>query len=631
MEKNYSVKQGNPYPLGATADAAGINFAAVLRPAKESGVILYPKTKRKQKPGVSADVKIPFREECRVGNIACMRIEGIRPEEYDYNFYADDTIITDAYAKRILGNEIWNARRPGDGSILKSGFVTEEYDWQGDSPLRIPYEDSIFYCIHARGFTKHASSKVKHKGSFAGVVEKIPYLKELGITALEFMPAYEFEEVDRAASRASTMEYMKERYKDIAGQEEQSGEQGKLNYWGYKSAYYFAPKSAYASGNPAVEFKDMVRMLHANGIEVVMQFYFPNTIKQGYILEALRYWVLEYHIDGIHLKGENIPITLIATDPLFSNTKILYHGFPKEAVYAPDEIPLYRNLAVYQDDFMYEMRKLLKGDEDKINALLYYVRRNDEKTGVVNYITNYYGFTLMDLVSYDRKHNEDNGEEGRDGAEYNYSWNCGVEGRSRKQTIVKLRRKQIKNAFLLMLLSQGVPLLMSGDEFGNSQNGNNNPYCQDNDTTWLNWNLLKTNQELFSFVREGIAFRKAHAILHAKKLFRQTDYLECGCPDISFHGREAWKADTGRYSRQAGIMYCENYAQDRQTQDRKSFLYVAYNLHWQPGIFALPKLPKGMQWYQVIDTAETGVFHKLLEDQQNVEAAERTISVYIAE
>lgn len=629
MKKNYEVQPGQPYPLGASVNEDGINFAAVLHPDKKGGVVLYPKKKGAE------EIKIPFPSECRIGNIVCVQINGISPEEYDYNFYEADNVVTDLYAKRILGNEVWNGRKDGSKQ-LKSGFVTGEYDWQGDSTLRIPYEDSIFYCMHVRGFTKHGSSKVKHKGTFAGIIEKIPYLKELGITAVELMPAYEFDEIEAVQTASSPMDYMKERYVDIAeitdagAEEKQTKEPSKLNYWGFKKAYYFAPKSSYAAGNPVTEFKDMVRTLHANGIEVIMQFYFPNNVKQGYMLEVLRYWVLEYHIDGIHLKGENLPVTLLATEPLFGNTKILYYGFPYDEIYAPDELPAYRNLGVYQDDFMYEMRKFLKGDEDKVRTLLYYVKRNDEKAGVLNFITNYYGFTLMDLVSYDKKHNEENGEDGKDGSDYNYSWNCGVEGKSRKQMIVKLRKKQMRNAILFMMLSQGTPLLMSGDEFGNSQNGNNNPYCQDNETTWLNWNLLKSNDDIFSFVKESIAFRKAHAVLHGRELLKQTDYISCGYPDVSCHGEEAWKADTANYNRHAALMYCERYA-NPSDRSADGFLYVAYNMHWQPHSFALPKLPKGKKWYRVMDTTDARMVHELLPNQQTAEVTERSVSVYVAE
>ncbi len=618
MGKNYSIKQGSPYPLGAVVCADGINFAAALDPKKEGGVILYPKTAGRAAK-THAQIKIPFQKEGRTGNVACMRVAGISPQDYAYNFYEGSAVVTDAYARRIFGMGAWNVRRPDDEDAIRAGFVQEGYDWQGDCQPDIPYEDSILYCIHVRGFTKHASSKVKHRGHFAGVAEKIPYLKELGVTALELMPAYEFDEVEKAAPASLQTAYMKERYKDIAVPKEE--EQAKINYWGFKGAYYFAPKSAYAHGDPAVEFKDMVRLLHAAGIEVIMQFYFPDTVRQGYMLDVLRYWVLEYHIDGIHLKGSSLPVELLADDPLFSRTKILYHSMPVK--------PAYKNFALYQDDFMYEMRKLLKGDEDKIRSLLYHIRRGGTQTGVINYMTNYYGFTLMDLVSYDRKHNEANGEDGRDGADCNVSWNCGAEGKSRKPSILKLRKRQMKNAYLLLLLSQGTPLLLSGDEFGNSQNGNNNPYCQDNETTWLNWNLLKTNGELFAFVKEAVALRKAHAILHTGKAFLQSDHAGCGFPDISFHGKEAWQVDTGVYSRQAGVMYCENYAPDLSgAEGEKRLLYVAYNMHWQQGVLALPKLPKGMCWRKALDTAPADVAS--VETAESVKLPGRTIAVYAA-
>lgn len=447
----------------------------------------------------------------------------------------------------------------------------------------------------------HSSSKVKHKGTFEGLIEKIPYLKELGITAVELMPAYEFEECEQEKDQ-QTIEYQIKHYDEPLPNKGEEKADTKLNYWGYKEAYYFAPKASYsASGNPINSFKSMVREFHKNGMEVIMQFYFPNHIKQGYILEILKHWVLEYRIDGIHLKGNRLPVTLLATEPLFANTKIMCEDFSLADIYPEQESPIYKNLGYYRDEFMYDMRKFLKGDADMLKGFQYHMRNHNPKCGVINYITNYYGFTLNDLVSYDRKHNETNGEHNQDGTDYNYSWNCGIEGPTRKKAIVKLRRKQMKNAISFLMTAQGTPLLLSGDEFGNSQNGNNNCYCIDNETSWLDWRLVKRNQEFFEFVKSMIQFRKSHPILHTQEELTMTDRLGYGCPDLSYHGEEAWKVDLSNYNRHIAMMYCGRYARkDNKSED--DMIYIAYNMHWESHQFALPSLQGGYRWEVVNDT-----------------------------
>lgn len=596
MQNTYTLTSGTPYPPGVSIIENKVNFAAVMNTKEDCGIILYDKATFREVH------RLAFHEKERMGNIRYGALENLTPEKYLYNYYIGNKVITDPYAKAVKKKD-----------RMYSAFLRDDYCWEGDRELRISYQDSIFYLLHVKGFTRHRSCEVEHKGTFLGIVEQIPYLKELGITTLELMPAYEFEERIRQETQEELPAYMKERYKEA----EQAvmhrtvkRQKAKVNYWGYQAGYYFAPKTSYAAGErPDLEFKDMVKTLHQNGIEIIMQFYFPAQIKQGFILEVLKYWVLEYHIDGIHLKGERIPITLLATEPLLANVKLLYYDLPIEEIYEPAEQPFYKNLACYKDDFMYDVRRFLKGDDNQIYAFTNYQRRNPQKEGIINFITNYYGFTLSDLVSYDRKHNEDNGEDNRDGTDYNFSWNCGEEGKSRKKAVQALRKKQMKNALIMVLLAQGTPLLRAGDEFMHSQNGNNNPYCQDNDTTWLKWENLKKDDELFCFLKELIAFRKKHPLLHQERRFSMADSLSCGYPDLSYHGEEAWKPQIENYSHHIGMMYCGLYAkgEDNKPDD---FIYIAYNMHWQKQQFALPKLPEKAMWSTVLATGEAAYTEK---------------------
>ena len=384
MKQKITVSEGKPYPLGMTVTQQGeINLAAVLHGSQDCGVILYPRKK-------GSRIRLPFHSGNQVGNVRCMKICGLNAQDYDYNFYMGDEIITDPYARQILGNERWG--RQTDPKLRgREDFFC--FDWGGDAPLMTPLQDSILYLVHVRGFTRHPSSGVQNRGTFAGITEKIPYLKSLGITALELMPAYEFVELEsRKEKRQGIPAKTAARPED-----EPPKEKPRINYWGYKEGYYFAPKASYSSSDePGAEFKAMVKSLHENGIEVIMQFYFPKEIKSGFILEVLRHWVYEYHIDGIHLLGERIPTDLLATDPMLANTKLFYYRFPCEEIYGSREIPDYRNLACYRDEFLYDMRQFLKGDEDMLGKALFHLKENPAQTGVVNFIAGYEGFSLAD-------------------------------------------------------------------------------------------------------------------------------------------------------------------------------------------------------------------------------------------
>lgn len=592
MRQKITVLKGKPYPVGMTVTGDNeINLAAVLQGKEECGVILYPK-------GRGAQVRLPFQKENKIGNIYCMKLKGIVPDEYEYNFYAGDEVITDPYARRISGNEKWGQKVDPE---LKGIGCSSHFDWGNDAPLMTPLCDSILYLLHVRGFTRHASSGVEHKGTFMGITEKLPYLKSLGVTAVELMPAYEFLELERTKKGSCSMAEAVSHYMD---RQPQDKEEPRINYWGFKKGYYFAPKASYSSSkDPVSEFKSMVKSLHENGLEVIMQFYFPKEVKHGFILEVLKYWVYEYHIDGVHLMGEQIPTALLATDPLLSNTKLFYYDFPCGEIYGSQEEPAYKNLACCRDDFLYDMRRFLKGDEDMLGKVLYQLKKNPKQTGVVNYITSYEGFSLADLVSYDRRHNEQNGEDNRDGNPYNASWNCGAEGKTRRKTILQLRRKQMRNAMLLLLFAQGTPMIVSGDEFGQSREGNNNAWCQDNAISWLNWKQTETNRDFLEFVKAAIALRKSHPILHKPDELTMMDFIACGYPDLSYHDGDAWRLGVERISREAGVMYCGRYAKiDRVNDD--DFFYIAYNMHWEEKKLALPGLPAGMHWEKVMDSSE---------------------------
>lgn len=618
-----------PYPLGAHAEKEGIRFSFASSQAS-CGVILYDKKTGKQLR------KEAFTQKERIGKIYSKYIEQVAAGEVSYLFYEDDRPVPDPYAKAFWGKHGFGKKC--ELQDFRAIIPSDEYDWQGDRRPALKMQDSLCYCMHVRGFTAHASSGVKHRGTFSGIIEKIPYLKEIGVTTLELQPAYEFTELpaeweSKAEEISGIPSYLREK---------EAEQETKLNYWGYKKAFYYAPKSAYSySGDAVGELKNLVRELHANGMELIMQFYFPADVKVLEIPELLRYWVLEYHIDGFHLMGVGIPADMIAADDLLSDTKLWYDSFDTDSLYGRDEAPSFRNLAFYRDEYLYTMRRFLKGDEGMQESVLYQMRHIPEKAGRVHYLTNYNGFTLMDLVSYDHKHNEANGEANRDGNDYNCSWNCGEEGVSRKTKVKTLRIRQIKNAMCLLMFTQSTPLIFMGDEFGNTQKGNNNPYCQDNLIAWLDWNQRKKNEELTEFWKQLVQLRREHPILRPENELRLMDYIGCGYPDLSYHGQSAWRPQTEYFSRHVGVMFCGKYARkDRITED--DFLYLAMNMHWEKHELALPKLPQGMDWKLLLTTdgGKPGKTETTLAGQNTDSAQDsgsnicmlnpRSISVYVS-
>lgn len=558
------IKKGEPFPLGVTETEQGVNFSVRVQGGKSCSLLLY-------RSGMEEpEYRLEMPEDFAKGELRTLLLTEFHAEAYEYNYLIEDEIVTDPYVKSIVGADVWGEDREEGTHKIRGKLLNPSYDWEGDMPLGIPEEEVIAYSIHVRGFTKHSSSKVKHRGTFAGVAEKLPYLKELGVNQIQCMPVYEFNE---------------------------SGTY--RNYWGYGKAFCFAPKSAYAAfGDGVKELKDMIKACHREGVEVVLELPFYTGASPLLMIDCLRYYRTEYHVDGFLLNDYLAPMNCILDDPLLKRTKLLKK----------------------QDDFQTVMRRFLKGDEGMIGDVTYWLKHLGQPEGCYNYITSHNGFTLSDLVSYDGKHNELNNEKNQDGPVYNYSWNCGVEGPTRKRAVAELRKKQVRNAFCLLLLSQGTPCILYGDEFGNSQKGNNNVYCQDNLLSWLDWRKLEKEQELFAFVKFLIRFRKEHHVFCPAEEMSGFDKTACGVPDVSYHGRDAWQIPAEVASRQLGVYYHEG------TED----CFVAYNMHWEKHSFALPSLKKGKKWYMVFSTADGGIKQEeILSGQKEIIVEERSVTALV--
>ena len=567
--------------LGAVKEKDGIRFSVAVPQGSNPSLVLYQVGSEKEEAILS------FPQKPLVGNIYSMKVSGLPWKKYEYNFKIDDRIVEDPYAGLVAGREVFGQKKdPGREVPVRCGFPFSVFDWEGDIFPNLSYEEAVMYHLHVRNFTMNKKSGVRHKGTFKGLEEKIPYLKELGINQVKLMPVYDFDEV--CAQRNDVLSHMRKEETDH------------LNCWGYGPGSYFAPKRSFSSGkNTDLELKQMVKAFHEQKMEVILDFYFEPEVSVRLILDCLLYWVQEYHIDGFHIMGAEHYAEMLSKDPAFAGTKLIFSCFSQEMEQPEKENR--KNLAELNDGFLADMRRILKGDEGMLEQFAFRSRRNEPGRAVINYITNHDGFTLKDLVSYDCKHNEENGEQNRDGSDYNFSWNCGTEGETKKKSIVELRNRQMRNAVLLMMLAQGTPMLMAGDEFGNSQGGNNNPYCLDNETSWVSWNRYAAGKDMAEFVKQAIAFRKQHSILHMSEPFKMSDYKACGYPDLSYHSDKAWYGGFEYNSRQLGMMYCERYS------GAEEFLYVGYNFHPLAQELALPKLPEGMLWRKVIDTSsETG-------------------------
>ena len=608
MTSKLVLNREKPYPLGCYIDYdRTLVVRAVFGKNASCGITLYPRDES-DKP-----LKIEIPSSFKRGDIYSVRVTGIDDiASYEsYNYFADEDVFCDPYAKQFFGLEKFGKDVPDDQIRAKldnkADYKTsrDRFDWKGDNNLFTPYEDSLIYLLHVRGFTKSPSSGVtpSKRGTFKGILEKIPYLKSLGVTAVELMPAYEMNEIENPYKNSDKRSLGTNRqksellYSKDGSISNKNSVKLKLNFWGYKKGFYFAPRTAYCE-NPddaENEFKEFVKTMHKNGLEVIMQFYFDEHENGTLIMDALRFWRCTYHVDGFHLKGKAIPIRLITNEPLFTDIKIWNEWFNYADIYEGKEPPV-RLLADYNNAFLYNSRRFLKSDDNSASDFLKSMIAQGTDHGIINYICDYEGFRLFDLVSYEHKHNEENGENNKDGTDYNLSWNCGIEGRTRKHEILDLRKKQIKNILTMLFLSQGTPMIFSGDEFGNSQGGNNNPYCQDNETGWVDWKSMDKNPDILEYVKFLIDLRFKYRILHENKPFRLMDHLSCGYPDLSCHGREAYRPDLSGYSHLLGILFCGLYEKD------EPFIYVCFNMNWTNQEIALPKLPEGLKWEILTDT-----------------------------
>lgn len=547
--------QGVALPLGVTRTDGKINFSVAAALDGKCELCLYRRGEKA--PFVTCDMK----QNSLTGSVRCTAVEEL-DGELEYLYRIDGKDYLDPYVREVTET---------DGQ--KRGVISDTvYDWEEDQPLQIPAHQVIAYSLHVKGFTRHSASGVKHKGTFQGLIEKIPYLTELGINQIHCMPVYEFE----------------------------SGGKNGINYWGYGPGYFFAPKRSYAaSGRPCVEFKDMVKNCHKAGIEVILEMPFDASAGKHMMEECLRYYRMEYHVDGFIVNSVLLSPEELSADPILSQTRILVHS----------------------NDYQNVMRRFLKGDEGMVSPVMYWV--NHHSSHIYNYITNQNGFTLNDLVSYDRKHNEANGENNQDGPEYNYSWNCGAEGPSRKKAVTELRRRQMTNALLMLFTAQGTPCLLAGDEFANTQKGNNNVYCQDNATGWIDWSRAKRYTWLTDLVKQLIRLRKSQPVLAQQEPLKGMDLAKCGIPDISFHGEHAWRVPDEVSSRQLGVYYS---GQALGAED----CFVIYNTHWLEHTFALPTLTSKKRWYRIASTKE-GVLEKpqKLLNQHDIAVDERTVMILV--
>ncbi len=681
--KEFGLRPGRPYPFGATPVPGGINFSVFSRNADYCVLVLFKKNEARP------FIEIPFRGmftrpysgepfwgDFRIGNVFSMVVFDLNYEEIEYGFrmgasqpkvergkpgqhrFDTSQVLLDPYARSIGGRDVWGKTPDWNKPYPHRGrIVYDDFDWESDRPLEFPTEELVVYEMHVRGFTRHPSSGIKHPGTFAGLREKIPYLKELGVNCIELMPIYEFDEFEGTHTHPETGELL-------------------FNYWGYSTVGFFAPKAGYAATGGAQdgtmvadELMTLVKDLHKNGIEVMLDVVFNHTaegnefgptisfrgidnvtyymltpegyyfnfsgtgntlncnnpVVRGMVLDALRYWAAEYHIDGFRfdlaaILGRdqngapmlNPPLLeALAHDPVLAKCKLIAEAWDAGGLYQVGSFPAFGRWAEWNGKYRDTLRRWIKGDGGLASELAQRLQGSPDlyasrgPTASINFITCHDGFTLMDMVSYNDKHNEANGEDNNDGANDNNSWNSGSEGETEDPAIKALRFRQMKNAFALLMVSQGVPMMLMGDEMGQTQHGNNNMYCHDNELSWLNWDLLNKNPGLFRFFKHCIAFRQEHPVFHNRWHLHNQDYVGSGYPDISWHGVRAWNPDWSEQSRMLGFMLDGKHAKGGLGKDNS--IYVFTNSHWEGQDVELPGLPEGRRWHVFANTGAQGL------------------------
>ena len=661
------VRPGLFHINGAMALPAGVSFTVHTHEGTGCELLLFHR--EEEEPYAV----LPFPEEYRIGDVYSMIVFGLNIEEFEYAYRIDgpwepekglrfdkNAILLDPYARAVTGQSVWGRHQEKN---YHARVVKDIFDWGNTPQSKKELSELVIYELHVRGFTRHPSSGVSHKGTFAGLKEKIPYLKELGINAVELMPVFEFDE---------TMNSREADGKKL------------LDYWGYNTVSFFSPNTSYTAASEynreGTEFKELIRALHENGIEVILDVVFNHTAEgneqgpcfcfKGFdnriyymltpdgkyynfsgcgntlncnhpmvrqmILECLRYWTVYYRVDGFRfdlasILGRNEDgspmnrpplLESLACDPLLDNVKLIAEAWDAGGVYQVGSFPAAGRWAEWNGRYRDALRSYLKGDLwEAENATMRIAgsfdmygtggqeeEENGENGGrirnyagynsCVNFLTCHDGFTLYDLYSYNEKHNEANGWNNTDGADDNRSWNCGTEGETDEEAVLSLRMRLIRNACTVLLCSRGTPMFLAGDEFGNTQYGNNNAYCQDNEISWLDWRLLEKNRELFDFFRYMIRFRLEHPAIR-----RELPDAACGLEGVRIYGADAASGEAA--ARDAGtIGIC--FAGHDSGKGRDDLVYLALNVYWEDVRITLPVLKDGSFWYVCVNTAGDG-------------------------
>lgn len=616
------IKEGNFEKFGTAVQGEWTIFTFHGEREDRCAVVLV-----NVKDGQKERIEVPG-EYC-FGSVYSVAVKGLKTSEYVYYFEVNGEKMMDPFAHGIMGRQVWNdlSREEKDFEIF-AAFAQDKFDWGSDVQPEIEPSEMVMYKLHVRGFTMDSRTK-RAPGTFYALANRISYLKKLGVTTVELMPVYEFEEMSLPEKKKlpdyPRWEVMEE---DVILPEKQKERSTKVNYWGYGPGNYFAVKASYARepARASEEFKTLIKKLHENGMECVMEMYFPEGTNHNLILCALRYWVREFHVDGFHLLGQGLPVTAVVQDYLLSRTKIFYTDFSERDF----RDHRHRNLYVYREEYLYPARKLLNHQNANMKEFLDQQRKQGDQLGFVNFVAGNNGFTLADVFMYNDKHNEANGEDNRDGNPWNFSSNCGVEGPTRKKYVNLKRRQNFRNSVMMLFLAQGVPLLWAGDEMGNSQGGNNNAYCQDNPTGWLNWRNEKTHHKDIAFVQQMAAFRREHPVIANPVPFHFSDEKGIGCPDISYHGQNAWMIEPDAKRLCVGVMYCGAYSPD---ESRSEDVYAAYNFQSVVTYLALPKLPRERGWYLTADSSDDVMPYLsepvLCEDQRKIRVNPQSICILV--
>lgn len=654
MEINgFKVRPGFFDLNGASEFSCGVNFTVHTSHGTSCDLLLFHPDEEEPY------AVIPFPESYKIGDVYSMIVYDLKAEEFEYAYCVDGPydekkgllfdktkILLDPYAQAVAGQQVWGKKRT---RTYHAKVVRDTFDWGVQPQSSREMSDLIIYELHVRGFTQHPSSGVKHPGTFAGLKEKIPYLKELGINAVELMPIFEFDEMINA--------------REVDGKQ-------LVEYWGYNTVGFFSPNASYAAAeevnNEGTELKELIREFHENGIEVILDVVFNHTaegneqgpffsfkgfdnniyylltpeghyynfsgcgnslncnhpVVQQMILECLRHWTVHYRVDGFRfdlasilgrdedgMPMNNPPLLRsLSYDPLLRNVKLIAEAWDAGGLYQVGNFPASKRWAEWNGQYRDTMRGYLKGDFWEANSAAwricgsgdlyggYYSEGNNNYAGYnscINFLTCHDGFTLYDLYSYNNKHNEANGWNNTDGANDNRSWNCGMEGDTNDPEVLKLRYRMIRNACAILMCSRGTPMFFSGDEFGNTKFGNNNSYCQDNEISWIDWSLLKKNKELFEFFKFMIAYRKKHPVIR-KKL----DNAVCGMEGMHAHDVNADRMEVSQNAKTLAVSFA---GYDRK-KCKDDLVYVAVNAYWEEVRITLPNFANHGAWYLSVDT-----------------------------